>query len=297
MFRKVKGVATKRVRLETPDNDFIDIDTCLKGRDHVVILSHGLEGSSVNPYVQGMIKKLDSEGFDSIGWNYRSCSGELNRRALFYNASDYSDLELVIKWAINKGYKKISLIGFSFGGSLTGFYLGEKGSFVPSEIVSAILISAPIDIEEVTNNLTNWHIGKIYTESFLGTMRKKVVEKNKRMDLPGVDIKSIKKVKSFKAFDDLYTAPINGFKKAEDYYRFASTGRVLHNIKVPTLILNAANDPFLGEKSYPFKMAQTNPNIYLEVPKSGGHVGFVCFKNDHYWSERRAKEFLKQTLN
>lgn len=295
VFRKVEGIEPERVRIDTPDDDFIDIDVCSNDNDHAVILSHGLEGSSTNPYVQGMMKKLSLQGFDVMAWNYRSCSGEMNRQRWFYNATNYDDFELVIKWAISKGYKKISLIGFSFGGSLTAFYLGDKGSMLPSEIVSAVLISAPTDIEEALSNLSNWHFGKVYSESFLGTMRKKVVQKHELMGLPDLDIEAIRKSKNFKEFDNLYTAKVNGFESAEDYYRHASSLRLLPNIKVPTLILNAANDPFLGPNSYPEKIARQNPNIFLEVPKYGGHVGFVCFKNNHYWSERRAKEFLKQT--
>lgn len=295
VFRKVDAVEAQRVRIDTPDDDFIDIDVSLNNKDHVVILSHGLEGSSVNPYVQGMMKKLSLQGFDVIAWNYRSCSGVMNRQRWFYNASNYEDLELVINWSIRMGYKKVSLIGFSFGGSLTSYYLGDKGSHVPSELTSAILISAPTDIEEAITNLSNWHFGKVYTESFLGTMRKKVIEKHELMGLPGIDIEAIKKVRNFKDFDNLYTAKVNGFERAEDYYRHASSINLLYNIKVPTLILNAANDPFLGPNSYPAQIARNNPNLYLEVPKSGGHVGFICFENDHYWSERRAKEFLKQT--
>ncbi|MBK24249.1 MAG: alpha/beta hydrolase [Halobacteriovorax sp.] len=294
MFRKVEGVETQRVRIDTHDDDFIDIDVSLNGRDHVAILSHGLEGSSVNPYVQGMMKSLSTEHFDVIAWNYRSCSGVMNKQRWFYNANNYSDLELVISWAIRMGYKKISLIGFSFGGSLTSYYLGDKGAHVPSEIVSAMLISSPLDIEEAITNLTNWHFGKVYTESFLSTMRKKVIEKHELMGLPGIDVAAVKKAKSFRDFDNLYTAKVNGFETADEYYRHASSINLIGNIKVPTLILNAQNDPFLGENSYPEQLARNNPNIFLETPKSGGHVGFVCFKDEHYWSERRARQFLRR---
>jgi predicted alpha/beta-fold hydrolase len=294
LFRKVEGLETQRVRIDTPDDDFIDADVVLNDNDHVVILSHGLEGSSVNPYVRGMAKKLSSQGLDVVAWNYRSCSGVLNKQRWFYNASDYKDLELVISWCIRMGYKKVSLIGFSFGGNLTAYYLGDKGVNLPSEISSAVLISAPIDIKESLSNLGNWHIGKVYSESFLSTMRKKVIEKHNLMGIPDLDIEAIKKAKNFKEFDDLYTAPVNGFDKAEDYYNHASSYKLLPNIKVPTLILNADNDPFLSNNCYPEKIARTNPYIYLEVPRYGGHVGFVCFKDDNYWSEHRSEEFIKQ---
>lgn len=293
LFRKVEGVEAQRVRIDTTDDDFIDIDVSQNGSDHVVILSHGLEGSSNAPYVKGMTRKLGKFGFDVIAWNYRSCSGVMNRQRWFYNASDYGDLESVINWAIRMGYKKVSLIGFSIGGNLTAYYLGDKGANVPSELVSAMVISAPIDIAEATENVTNWHFGKVYTESFLTTMRKKVVQKHQLMGLPDIDIEAIKKVKTFKEFDNLYTAIVNNFDSADDYYEFASAKRHLHKIKVPTLILNAANDPFLGENCYPEKIARNNPNLFLEVPNWGGHVGFVCFKDENYWSERRARQFLQ----
>lgn len=294
LFRKVDGLETQRVRIDTPDDDFIDADVVLNDNDHVVILSHGLEGSSVNPYVRGMAKSLSSQGLDVVAWNYRSCSGVLNKQRWFYSASDYQDLELVINWCLRMGYRKVSLIGFSFGGNLTAYYLGDKGHNLPTEISSAILISAPTDIAESLSNLGNWHFGKVYTESFLSTMRKKLIEKHEIMGIPNLDIEGIKRARNFKEFDDLYTAPANGFNKAEDYYEHASSYKLLPNIKVPTLILNAKNDPFLSNNCYPEKIARNNPNLYLEVPKSGGHVGFVCFKDDHYWSERRSEEFIKQ---
>lgn len=294
LFRKVEGLETQRVRIDTPDDDFIDADVVLNNNDHVVILSHGLEGSSINPYVTGMAKSLSADGLDVVAWNYRSCSGVLNKQEWFYSASDYGDLELVISWCIRMGYKKISLIGFSFGGNLTAYYLGDKGVNLPSEIVSSILISAPTNIAEALSNLGNWHFGKVYTESFLSTMRQKLIDKNELMGIPDLDIKAIKRARSFKEFDNLYTAPVNGFKRAEDYYEHASSNKFLPNIKVPTLILNAKNDPFLSDKCYPEKIARTNPNLFLEVPRSGGHVGFVCFKEDSYFSERRSKDFIKQ---
>lgn len=294
-FRKIHSFESLRVRIDTRDNDFIDVDVNSNANDHVIIISHGLEGSSTNPYIQGMSKKLGLQGFDVIAWNFRSCSGEMNRQKVFYNASNYSDLELVINWAIGMGYKKVSLLGFSIGANLVAFYLGDKGISLPSEISSAMLISAPVDIAEATENLSNWHMGKIYTEFFLNTMRKKVIQKHALMDLHEVNIDAIRKARNFYEFDNLFTAPANGHKTASDYYYHSSSKNLLHRIKVPTLILNAINDPFLGKNCYPEKAARGNPNLYLETPRSGGHIGFICFKSEHYWSEIRAKQFFTET--
>lgn len=292
-FRKVDGVKYERVRIETPDDDFLDIDHTAVGSDHLVILSHGLEGSTDTGYIRGMMKYFSEKGIDTIGWNMRSCSGELNRQKRFYHAASTDDLETVISYARSlKRYKKISLVGFSLGGNLTLFYIGQKGKSLYPELTNSIVFSSPVDLSSSIDKLEKPGFGKIYTENFLNTMRQKLIAKNEIMDM-GVDLNGIDKIKSFREFDDKYTAPISGFKDGADYYSSASSLQHLDKIVLPTLIVNAKNDPFLPAKCYPLRQAEKNPNLHLEIPESGGHVGFVHYNEGlEIWSEQRAEKWI-----
>ncbi len=295
-FRKVKGVSYVRVRIETRDHDFLDLDINRTGSDECIILTHGLEGDSNSPYIRGMTKHFsDLEKKDVIAWNMRSCSGELNRLPQFYHGASIDDLEEVINFAIQAGYRKIRLMGFSLGGNLTSFYLGYKGKSLPSQIVGACVFSSPVSLGGSVKKLDNSKVGKIYTESFLNTMRKKVHAKDKIMKLEGIDLERVDRAKDFTEFDDAVTAPLHGFKSGKDYYQRASALQYLHNIAVPTLLVQSKDDPFLNKDCFPIKIANQNNNLFLEVTPGGGHVGFMSFKNGfNYWSESRASYFFKQ---
>lgn len=293
-FRKIKDIQFKRERIETADGDFIDIDLSSIESNEIVIISHGLEGSTDSQYIKGMTRIFNEQGRDVLAWNMRSCSGELNRLKRFYHAGVTDDLELMIQYAINLGYKKISLTGFSLGGNLTALYLGQNGKNIPSEINSAVVFSTPCDLGASAEKISQVRY-RFYLESFLVTMRQKIVEKSKVMDL-GLELAGIDRIKSFREFDDRYTAPLHGYKDGEDYYVTNSSKKWLENIAVPTLIVNAKDDPFLTKECFPYREARRNKNLFLETPKSGGHVGFVTFGPDqHYWSEKRARDFFSET--
>jgi predicted alpha/beta-fold hydrolase len=291
-FRKIKDIQLERKRINTLDGDFLDLDILKNNSSEVVILSHGLEGSSKTPYIRGMAKAFDEFGKDVIAWNMRSCSEEMNLKPQFYHAGSTPDLEQIINFAIEAGYQKIHLVGFSLGANLTAMYLGQEGNSLPSEIVKAVLISTPFDLRSSSIELSKT-INKMYLENFLVTMRAKILKKHKQMELPQVDLKNLKRTKTFRQFDDYFNAPIHGFKDAEDYWAKCSSIKVLHNIKIPTLMLTALDDPFMGEECYPIKEAKSNTNLFLETPKSGGHVGFIQFNDkSQYWSEKRATDFI-----
>lgn len=293
-FRKVKDIEYKRERLTTHDNDFIDIDISSVGSKSIVIISHGLEGSTDSQYIKGMTRILNQQGKDVLAWNMRSCSGEMNKLKRFYHAGVTDDLELMISKAQSLGYKSISLMGFSLGGNLTALYLGQNGKNIASEITNAVIFSVPCDLGKSAEKISQTRY-RFYLESFLITMRQKIMEKSKFMDLE-LDFNGIDKIKSFREFDDRFTAPLHGFKDGEDYYRTNSCKRFLGDIVVPTLIVNAKDDPFLTKECFPIREAHRNKNLFLETPRSGGHVGFVTFDQDqHYWSEKRAQDFLKET--
>ncbi|MDP7530634.1 MAG: alpha/beta fold hydrolase [Candidatus Scalindua sp.] len=293
LFRKFDTGFYQRERLYTHDDDFLDIDWSKTGSKKLAIISHGLEGSSHRHYVVGMVKMLNRNGWDALAWNYRSCSGEINRQLRFYNSGTIDDLEFVIEHAVKTmSYQKIVLIGFSMGGNLTLVYLGNKSSRINSKIEKSVLFSVPCDLKASTWELAKF-TNKIYMRQFLITLHQKIRAKMELM--PGlINDDDYHLIKNFKDYDDRYTAPLHGFKNAEDYWSKCSSNQFISEIKVPTLIVNALNDPFIADGCYPVKEARNSKYVYLEMPKSGGHVGFIQFKKDRsYWSEERAIEFLK----
>lgn len=288
LFRQVKGVLYERERLHTPDDDFIDLDWSVVGSDALLLLSHGLEGDTGRPYITGMVKAFNAIGVDALAWNYRSCSGEPNKLLRSYHLGASDDLHLVVQHALHaRRYKRVYLMGFSAGGNITLKYLGENPDLVPAQVQAAVAFSTPVDLKSSAQK-----ISRIYTRRFLKTLGAKL-EQKRQMFPDQVDLTEYNILWSFPEFDDRYTAPIHGFKNAEDYYARVSSRQFLANIQVPTLLVNAKNDPFLAPACYPLTEAEQNPNLYLEMPEEGGHVGFAeDFRNDRYYSEARAMRFL-----
>ncbi|HYF02223.1 MAG TPA: alpha/beta fold hydrolase [Patescibacteria group bacterium] len=296
LFRRVTSPPFTRQRIETPDADFLDIDLAFKNgkspSSKLAILSHGLEGSTDRWYIRGMVHALHRADYDVLAWNFRGCSGSINRILAYYHSGKSEDLEAVIQHVLNTSdYKKIALIGFSVGGNITLKYLGERGKNIPHNLLKAVCFSVPVDLEASSRELAK-PSNRIYMDRFLKTLKQKVRDKMEKF--PGeIDDRNFKNITNFKEFDDRYTAPLNGFKNAHEYWAAASSKQYLKNISIPTLLVNAENDPFLAPECYPVKESEANPNLFLEMPADGGHMGFTdfSFKNE-YWSERRAVEFL-----
>lgn len=299
LFRRVKNVAFKRERISTPDGDFLDLDWHRTGSsDTLVIVSHGLEGDSRRAYVKGMIKAFAGRGCHGLAWNFRGCSGEPNLLERFYHSGATEDLEAVIGYVRNqKLYKKIILSGFSLGGNLTLKYLGERGAQLPPEIWKAAVFSVPLDLSGSSKKISEPG-NFIYNKRFLKRLGQKIRLKNATM--PGkFDLSLLNGIKTLREFDDAYTAPLHGFENAEAYYTHCSAINYLEEIRVPALILNAKNDPFLSAECYPLAKVKDHPFVKLEVPEEGGHVGFATAgRGELYYSEKRALEFVfgqKQT--
>lgn len=291
LMRRVSLQAYTRERISTPDDDFLDLDWLTQNSKKLVIISHGLEGSSQRPYIKGMAKVFFENGYDVAAWNYRGCGEEMNKQLRFYHSGATDDLNVVIDHAIDKkGYNEIYLVGFSLGGNITLKFMGEKES--RKEIKKAVGISVPLDLKTSCEKISepgNW----IYSRRFLKSLKLKVSNKSKLMR--EIDVKGIDKIKTLKDFDDRYTAPLHGFKDAYDYYSKCSSINFLKTIRKPVLILNAANDPFLSKECFPDEAALSNPMITFEILSRGGHVGFAQFgKNGVYWSEQRAFDFINQ---
>lgn len=293
LLRKIRDFEySERVRIDTPDNDFLDLDLLKNGNRSVIILSHGLEGNSTRPYILGMARAVSKAGFDVIAWNYRGCSNEINRQLRFYHSGATDDLQVVIDFALASGYGNIYLIGFSLGGNITLKYLGEQGQGVSPSIRSAVAFSVPLDLYTSCIQISR-PSNFMYAQRFLRNLKEKV--RLKAAQLPGkIDIKPLKKIKTILDFDDHYTAPIHGFKNALNYYHECSSIRFVDGIKVPTLIVNALNDPFLSKECYPVDRLKDHKLVTFETPDQGGHVGFTEYGSDGiFWSEKRAIDFIQ----
>lgn len=288
LFRCVAGRLGPEVeRLATPDDDFVDLDWFRQGSGRLVLLSHGLEGSSRAPYIRGMAAAFFAAGWDVLAWNFRGCSGELNRAARFYHSGDTGDLTHVIAHA-HHPYARLALVGFSLGGNVTLKYLGENDRLVHPKVRSAVAFSVPCDLAASARRLDE-PANRFYTRRFLRSLRRKVLQKAGQM--PGViDPAGVENIRSFRQFDDRYTAPLHGFRDADDYWRRSSSRQFLPGIRLPTLLVSAVNDPFLPPECFPVEEARRNPRLFLEMPATGGHVGFLS-AGEAYWSEIRAVEF------
>jgi uncharacterized protein len=282
-------VRFQRERLELVDGDFLDLGWARVGAERLAILSHGLEGSSDARYIRGMAAALNAVGWDVLSWDFRGCSEETNRLPRLYHSGETGDLGAVIDFAATK-YLRIALVGFSLGGNLILKYLGESGPH--PAVVSAAAISAPLDLAATARAFDRHWIKRIYRDSFIKSLVAKVEAKAVRFP-DRFDVSGIRSIRTFEEFDDRFTAPVHGFRDAEDYWGKTSARQFLDRITVKTLILNAADDPLLTGESFPVSEAEGNPCLFLEVPKAGGHLGFVdLVRGFAPWSERRVAEFL-----
>jgi uncharacterized protein len=290
LVRRVLLPPYTRERILTPDNDFLDLDWLTQGSRELMIISHGLEGNSFRPYIKGLARAGFIHGFDVLAWNFRGCSEEMNKQLRFYHSGATDDLDLIVQHAIQKNvYTGIYLLGFSLGGNLTLKYLGERK--VSPYIKKAVTFSVPLDLYTSCVKIAeraNW----IYANRFLKSLKHKVIQKSQYFKQ--LDIRDIEDLKTLQDFDDRYTAPLHGFRNARDYYQQCSSLNFVSHIEVPTLIINAQNDPFLSKDCYPVDLLKNHPYVRFENPYRGGHVGFAQFgKNGLYWSEERALRFIR----
>lgn len=291
LARRVKGVVQTRERMTLPDGDFLDLDwSYSNGKSHkVIILLHGLEGNAQRPYITGTAKLFNDNGIDACAVNFRGCSGEPNSLFRSYHSGATEDLDAVVKHILSKiQYDEIYIKGISLGANMALKYVGERDN-IPKEIKSVIAISTPCDLKGSCDellSLKNRHYAIRFLKHLKGKLRSKLVQFPEN-----ISITDFNSINSLIEFDQVYTSRAHGFVDAYDYYKKASCLQFLPNIKVPSLIINALNDSFLSASCYPVEEAKENPNLYLEMPKYGGHVGFID-KRNIYYNEQRALEFV-----
>lgn len=294
LWRRRVRVTLERERLELEDGDFLDLEWRREGAGRLAILSHGLEGDAGASYIQGMAGTLVRRGWDVLAWNYRGCSGEMNRLPRFYHSGATEDLEAVLGHALRvHPANQIDLVGFSLGGNLTLKYLGERGDSVSPRLGRAVAFSVPCDLACSSRMLDTGFNREVYMRRFIKTLADKVRRKHS-MFPEAMDPSGLESIRTFREFDDRYTAPLHGFRDAEDYWERSSSKSFMEGIRVPALLVNAENDPFLGPGCYPREQADRNPFFMLEVPKSGGHVGFSRSGpgRGEDWMSLRAARFL-----
>ncbi|MFK7809049.1 MAG: YheT family hydrolase [Saprospiraceae bacterium] len=290
LFRKV-NVPFERERLTLSDGDFVDLDWLDKGSRKLVILTHGLEGNTNRHYMKGMAEAFAKKGWDSLAWNCRSCSGEMNKKLRLYHHGEINDLEEVINHALHtKDYEQIVLIGFSMGGNINMKYLGVHADHLPAPIYKAVSISAPCDLHTSVKKLDE-PVCRFYKKRFLKKLEPKI--KFKSQQYPDkIDYSLYKTIKNWRDFDQFYTINLNGFKSPDEFYTQGSAINFLDKLRIPTLLINALNDPILTPECFPKSIAEKNPNLILEMPTTGGHVGFAMRSRKGAWTEERALEFI-----
>jgi uncharacterized protein len=290
---KGKKPSLKRRRWDTPDGDFIDVDSLPKqAKQPVVVLFHGLEGSSASHYSRALMRTVAERGWNGSVVHFRGCSGVPNRLGRAYHSGDADEIDWILRrFAAKFSNVPIYVVGVSLGGNALLCWLGTRREAAYKLITKAAAISAPMDLTAAGQHLAQG-FNKVYTRHFLSTMRRNA--KQKASQFPGLfDADRATRAKTLFDFDDAYTAPVHGFKNVHDYWSRASSKPLLAHIAVPTLVLNAKNDPFLPRKALP-KKREVSPVVTLEQPEQGGHVGFVSgrFPGNLDWLPQRIVSYF-----
>jgi len=254
------------------------------------ILLHGLEGHAQRPYMTGNARWLNQNGIDTCAVNFRGCSGETNTLYRSYHSGATEDLDAVVQHVVAKGYEQVYLVGISLGGNMLLKYLGEDRD-IPEHVQAGMAIAAPCDLYASLQCIMSFQ-NSLYARRFKNHLVEKLYRKQKLYPEKLSD-STIKEIKTLKDFDDLYTSKAHGFADAMDYYTQCSSKQFLPTLKRPALIINSKDDTFLKEGCYPVEEAKKFSNVFLEIPKYGGHVGFVGSDNVSY-SERRVLEFIQE---
>ncbi len=295
LFQKIE-VNYERKRMETSDGDFMDLDFSKVGSKKLVIIIHGLEGSSDSKYVTALAQISNEYGFDAAAVNLRGCSGETNRLLSSYHSGKTDDLAEILSYLENNQvYDSYHIVGYSLGGNLLLKYMGETRNDYSPKLQGAVGVSVPCDLRGSSQAIAEfWNM--VYMQRFLISLKKKTRIKLEQFPVNGLNKEAILNAKNFLDFDNYFTAPVNGFKDANDYWKQNSCNQFLEGIKIPSLLVTATDDPFLSASCIPVKEAKANKHFHLEVTKYGGHVGYnSSFENGSgFWLEKRIIDFFKE---
>jgi uncharacterized protein len=311
LFARRPPVTFRRERWDTPDGDFIDLDWVVHGEPTagtspasripapdapLFVLFHGLEGSSASHYAASLMAAAHQYGWHGVVPHFRSCSGSLNRLPRFYHLADSAEVDWVLRRLRAAHRGPIVAAGVSLGGNVLLRWLGEQRDGAASVVSAAAAVSTPIDVHAGGRALSQG-FGLVYTRSFLKTLKRKASEK--LVQFPGLfDRDAMLASRTMYEFDNVVTAPLHGFRDTDDYWSSATTRPLLPHIEVPTLVLNARNDPFLPATALPSRH-EVSAAVELDQPEHGGHAGFMTgpFPGHISWLSRRVFGYLERYID
>ena len=280
LARRYTGAAPSwsRERWDTPDGDFVDVDwrrhdIAQSGDVPLLVMFHGLEGSSSSHYAQAFAQETQQRGWNMVVPHFRGCSGEINWAPRAYHSGDFEE----IGWILNRLRQchrgAMFAVGISLGGNALMRWAGEMGQAANQFVDAIASVCSPIDLT-ASGHAIDAGINKLmYARMFLGTMKPRAMQKLQQF--PRLfDPQKLMAADSLYQFDQVFTAPLHGFKNTDDYWARASAKPGLSRVKVPALVLNAKNDPFIPARSLPLP-EQVSPDVRLWQPQQGGHVGFA----------------------
>ncbi len=288
-------MALRRERYELPDGDFIDLDWVGEGDGPIVVVLHGLGGSSDSHYVRGVLRACVAQGWRGVLMYFRGASEEPNRLPRSYHSGDTGDLNTLIgELRRREPATKLAVIGYSLGGNVLLKWLGELGDRAP--IDAAVAVSVPFDLAATVTRL-DLGFARVYQQRLLRCLKWSTARKLTRMRLP-VDAAGLAAIRTLREFDQRLTAPLHGFRDADDYYSRATCRPYLQHIVRPTLIVHAVDDPFMTPQVIP-AVAELSSALRLELSSRGGHVGFVSGPpwRPQYWLEARIIDYLTAMLS
>ena len=301
LLRRHAPPHTRTERWGTDDGDFLDLHRldAPAGAPRLLIL-HGLEGTVRSHYAVGLLAEAERRGWAADLLIFRSCGVEPNRALRFYHSGETADVDAVIRRLVaDDPTRPLLLVGVSLGGNVLLKWLGEQGEHVPAELRGAAAVSVPFDLARGSRFL-NRGFSRFYQAHFLRSLRRKANEKSERYP-HALRPEVIRRVRTLYEFDDLVTAPVHGYRDADDYYARSSSLHFLEHIRVPTFLLSARDDPFLPAPVLDEVrvVARGNPSLHLEFVDRGGHAGFITGVapwRPFYYAEWRVAEFLSDAL-
>lgn len=291
IFNKVEGVRYERERMDLPDGDFLDLDWLKQGCKRLLIISHGMEGSTDRHYVRRAAKFFHRSEWDILAWNNRGCGGEINRLPRTYHHGETEDLAAVVDKGLAEGYDQIVLLGLSMGGCQTVKYFGERT--IDSRVLGGCTVSVSFSLED-TSIQAESRLGGFYGKRFLSSHKETLKLLAKDHDiLKNVDLEQIN---SFNELHEQVTIKLFNFESVAAFYGAASCINYIKDIKKPVFVLNAKSDPFLGSRCYPVKEVESHPFLHVEYPIMGGHVGFTIPNDGFSYIEYASEKFINEVI-
>jgi len=277
--RASAAVPYRRTRWDAPDGDFIDLDwlvdskvSTAKTDRPLLVLFHGLEGNSDGHYAQAFARTAQAMGMDFVVPHFRGCSGEINRAPRAYHSGDYVEIAWVLERLRQQHAGPLYAVGISLGGNALLRWAQESGHSASATAAAICAVCAPLDLTACGMHISGGFNHLVYGRRFLQTMKPKALQK--WTQFPGLfDREALLRARTVLEFDQAFTAPLHGFTDAMDYWRRASAKPHLHSLRLPALVVNARNDPFVPESSLPTPR-DIAPDVQLWQPAHGGHVGF-----------------------